>query len=499
MVMIKNSFVFVLGIIMQLFISLSVCVFFRDYMFEIFILCKFLGFMIVISIYYKSRSLSYDIPWIILIMLFPVVGTVLYIVLGTNICINKKLRKLNKNIKNMGKYLMIDNYVSKEINDRGLDKLKYISSMGYSVTKFNKVMYYSLGELEFQDMLKELKSAKKFIFIEFLTISIGKMWNDILEILEEKIKEGVEVRIIYDAIGCTSKIPSNYHKQLEDRGIKCVVFNKSNIFIGSGMRNRDHRKIMIIDGFCAFSGGINLSDEYINLKKKYGHWKDVGTCVFGESVWNYTVMFLTVWNSYRNEDNDFNIYKYYFGNKYNSNGYISAYGNNPLDNELLGRNIYLNIINQAKKYVYIYTPYFVVDREVENALVLCAKRGVDVRIVVPDIPDKKSVYMVSCSYFEFLIKKGVKIYKYVPGFMHGKVILCDDMIATVGSINFDYRSFYLDFECGLYMENVDVIKDIKKDMDITINKSHKVVLKECMGNIFTKISFCILRFFSIFM
>ena len=310
-------------------------------------------------------------------------------------------------------------------------------------------------------MLEELKKAEKFIFFEYFIVNHGEMWNSILEILEEKAKKGVDVRVMYDDLGCLSTLKSSYPKELDKKGIKCVAFNKLKPFAGVIMNNRDHRKILVIDGKVAFSGGINIADEYINKITKYGHWKDNAIRVKGDAVWNYTVMFLSIWNSFRHEDGDYTKFKYKFDNNIN-NGFVIPYGETPLDEEVTGEDIYLNIINQANKYVYIFTPYLIIDTDVINALNLAAKRGVDVRVVIPGIPDKKVVYTLSESYVEPLIKGGVKVYKYTPGFVHSKVFVADDNIATVGTINMDYRSLYLHFECGCYFENVDVIKDIKK-------------------------------------
>ena len=319
------------------------------------------------------------------------------------------------------------------------------------------------------------------------------MWDSILEILEEKAKKGVDVRVMYDDFGCVATLKKSYPKELQKKGIKCVVFNALNPIAGMIMNNRDHRKIMVIDGKVAFSGGINIADEYININSKYGHWKDNGIKIVGDAVWNYTVMFLGLWNAFKKEDKDFTKFKYDFKNRNINNGYVVPYGETPLDEEITGEDVYLNIINQANDYVYIFTPYLIIDTDMINSLNLAAKRGVDVRIVIPGIPDKKIVYTLSESHIEPLAKAGVKVYKYTPGFVHAKVFVSDDKIATVGTINLDYRSLYLHFECGCYMENVDVIKDIKKDMIETIEKSREVGKKEISPNFFKWVWQALLR------
>lgn len=319
------------------------------------------------------------------------------------------------------------------------------------------------------------------------------MWNSILEILEEKVKQGVDVRVMYDDLGSMATLKQKYSKELEQKGIKCIVFNKLNPIAGVIMNNRDHRKILVIDGKVAFSGGINIADEYINAIVKHGHWKDNAIKISGDAVWNYTVMFLTMWNAFRNEDNDFFKYKYDFKDKPINNGYVVPYGETPLDDDATGEDIYLNIINQANNYVYIFTPYLIIDSNMVNALTLAAKRGVDVRIVIPGIPDKKIVYTLSESYVELLVKEGVKVYRYTPGFVHSKVFVSDDNIATVGTINMDYRSLYLHFECGAYLENVNVIKDIKKDLVETIEKSQEISRKEATPRLLKAVWQALLR------
>ena len=369
--------------------------------------------------------------------------------------------------------------------------------LNFPVTKNNNINYYKLGEIAYPEMLKELKNAKKFIFLEYFIIKNGTMWSEILKILEEKAKEGLDVRLIYDDMGCIALLPTSYPKQMEEKGIKCIAFNKLNPFLGVIMNNRDHRKMMIIDGKTVFSGGMNLADEYINLEHPYGKWKDNGIKITGEAVWNFTIMFLNMWNSYRKDDEDYKKYKYDFSKEnLEQNGYTIPYGETPLDNEIVGENVYLNIINQAQKYVYIMTPYLIIDTDMINSLILAAKRGVDVRIVVPGIPDKKIVYSLTTSYFETLIKNGVKIYKYTPGFVHSKVFVSDDNIATVGTINLDYRSLYLHFECGVFMQDVEEIKNVKKDLVDTIEESHFVSKKEAMPKLLKSVWQAVLRLFA---
>lgn len=431
-------------------------------------------------------------------MLFPIVGALLYIVIGGNLHKSRVLKAINQSEEKGNKYFIQDEKIKKEIESQNNGKINYLMNyLNFPVTKNNNINYYKLGELAYPEMLKELKNAKKFIFLEYFIIKNGTMWSEILKILEEKAKEGLDVRLIYDDMGCIALLPTSYPKQMEEKGIKCIAFNKLNPFLGVIMNNRDHRKMMIIDGKTVFSGGMNLADEYINLEHPYGKWKDNGIKITGEAVWNFTIMFLNMWNSYRKDDEDYKKYKYDFSKEnLEQNGYTIPYGETPLDNEIVGENVYLNIINQAQKYVYIMTPYLIIDTDMINSLILAAKRGVDVRIVVPGIPDKKIVYSLTTSYFETLIKNGVKIYKYTPGFVHSKVFVSDDNIATVGTINLDYRSLYLHFECGIFMQDVEVIKDVKKDLVDTIGESHFVSKKEAMPKLLKSVWQAVLRLFA---
>ncbi len=481
-----------IGLALQILLSLFTNLYLTDHVALINVIYRIVGLLITLGLIRNSRSYSYTLPWIVIILVFPLVGTLLYIIIGYNKKRSRRLKSILKSEEKSSKYLIQDESIRKEINNNS--RIRYITDYtNYPVTTNNDVSYYPLGEIAFKEMIKELKKANKFIFFEYFIVAPGKMWNSILEILKEKAKQGVEVRVMYDDLGCFSSLKSSYPKELEKYGIKCVVFNKLTPVSGIIMNNRDHRKILVIDGKVAFSGGINIADEYINEKVKYGHWKDNGIKVSGDAVWNYTVMFLTIWNAFKKTDSNYEKYKYKYPKSKEHKGYVIPYGETPLDEEVTGQNIYLNIINQANDYVYICTPYLIIDTDMINALTLAAKRGVDVRIIIPGIPDKKIVYSLSESYIEPLVKYGVKVYRYTPGFVHSKMFLADDNIATVGTINLDYRSLYLHFECGLYLENVKCIKEIKNDMIDTLDKSKEVSRKEARPPFLKAVRQAILR------
>ena len=494
---IRRGIIVALGLLLQIIITLYWYLFLGKYFKIVGLIYNILGIVIVLGIIKNSKRLSNILPWIIIILLFPIPGSLLYIIIGRNIHHSKLLKEINMQIAKSCKYLKQDEAITKEINELGYTDLKYISHFaGFPVSKNNHVDYYKTGEETYAVMLKELKKAKKFIFIEYFIISEGVMWNNILEILKEKAASGVDVRVIYDDLGCIARLPSDYNKTLQSYGIKCVIFNQLKPFAGFIMNNRDHRKMIIIDGQTVFSGGINIADEYINLVSPYGYWKDNGIMIKGPAVWNFTVMFLSIWNSHSKLKDDYNKFKYNFENDEEDLGYVAPYGESPLDDEIIGEDIYLNIINEAKKYLYIYTPYLIIDTDMINALCRCAKKGVDVRLIIPGIPDKKVVYSLTISYLETLIDGGVKVYKYQPGFVHSKVFVSDDEVATVGTINLDYRSLYLHFECGVFLKKVKAIKNIKDDLCESLTESELVTKKSLKMNSLKKLWYAILRLFA---
>ena len=306
------------------------------------------------------------------------------------------------------------------------------------------------------------------------------MWSEILEILKEKASEGVDVRIIYDDVGCIDLLPYNYDKELEASSIKCRVFNRLTPIVSMWHNNRDHRKITVIDGDVAFTGGANIADEYINEVERFGYWKDSGIMIKGDAVWTFTIMFLNFWAAIGGEEiRDYSDFRSQKDNSSMKDGYVLPYGDTPLDDETLGENIYLNVINKAERKIYICTPYFIVDNETMTAICLAAKSGVDVRIVTPYIEDKWYVHMITRSYYRQLIESGVKVYEYTPGFIHSKTVVADDETGIVGSINFDFRSMYLTFECAVLMYRSKAVKELALDFEEILKVSQVVTIEEC--------------------
>jgi len=491
---IKRALIVFIGIVLQFGFAIIIRLFFYQYIGIITIFYSVLSVLIVLGILKDSIHLSNDLPWIILILIFPIFGTILLITIGKNYQKNKLLKNILNKEKDYENYLEQDSKIIKEIEDNKLDNINYlINRTRFVISKNNKVTYYNFGEKFYPELLKELKKAEKFIFMEYFIVNKGTMWNGILEILKEKAQNGVDVRILYDDMGSLSMLTTKYPKELAGYGIKCIPFNKLSPFKGVFMNNRDHRKMTIIDGKVAFSGGVNLSDEYININSKLGVWKDNGIKIVGEGIWNLTVMFLTMWNANIKTDKNILEFKYDFKNQIKNDGYVIPYGVGPFHSDLIGEDVYLNMINSAKDYLYIMTPYLIIDSEMVNSLIRAAKRGVDVRIIVPGIPDQKIVYTLSSSFFKILHDNGVKIYKYSKGFVHSKVFLSDDIRAVVGTINMDYRSLYLHFENGIYLENNSEIKEIISDFEETLKDCHRLEDKDVKVGFFKNLWQAVLR------
>ncbi|GAB6168881.1 cardiolipin synthase [Clostridium carnis] len=471
----------------------------------IYLYVLFIIISIVVVIYIVSRkdNPSYKLAWTIPVLLVPVFGGLFYLLFAGSKTNKRFRKKVMQTYENTAHLLTQDEKILNEI--KGQDKCianqaRYIKDYAMSpIYKNTKTEYLSPGEVFFEKLKDELREAKRYIFMEYFIMQEGIMWDSILEILEQKVKEGVDVRVIYDDMGCLQTLPYNYNETLKSKGIKCVVFNPFVPFLSLIMNNRDHRKITVIDGHTAFTGGINLADEYINEIVRFGHWKDASIMIKGEAVWNFTMMFLQVWNFNNNEKDDYEKYKTYldYNSTFESDGYVQPYGDSPLDDETVGENVYLNIINKAKDYVYINTPYFIVDNELVTALTLAAKSGVDIRIVTPHIEDKWYAHIITRAYYAQLIEAGIKVYEYTPGFIHSKTVVSDDSIGVVGTINMDYRSLYLHFECGVFLYKTKSVLQIKEDFLETLEKCQKISLEDCYkvrwSNIFIR---AILRVFA---
>lgn len=465
------------------------------------LLLRLLSLVVVLHMVRTSRHLNHDLMWILLIMLFPVAGTAFYLILGANLFSSKTFRSLIKETEKAKRYYIQDPQVLQAALDaspREGSQFKYLALSEHFPVYVNRSYdYYPLGQDGWPVMLEELAKAQKFIFIEYFIIERGAFWDSILDILKEKAGQGVDVRVMYDDMGSIHTLPAAYQKELEASGIQCVSFNRLNPFVNIIMNHRDHRKIMVIDGKCAFSGGINLADEYVNRIDRFGLWKDNVIRVKGEAVWTYTVLFLTNWNALRPTDSDYLRFKAdAAADPSPADGFIVPYGETPLDNEITAQNIYTIMLNQANDYCYICTPYLIIDTDLINTLILTAKRGVDVRILTPGIPDKKVIYRITRSYYKELLEGGVKIYEYTPGFNHAKVFVRDDISAAVGTINLDYRSLYLHFENGTYLYGSEKVKDVRDDMAQAMAQAKPIRLEDCRENPVNRLINALLRIFT---
>ena len=442
-----------------------------------------LSLLITLGIINSKSNPAYKIAWLIPILLFPVFGGLVYLLFGSD----RTGRYLRKKLQGIGTEM--DNVIGEAHRRSGAEQLppdaanqsRYISHCAYCPPYQNTTTeYLPLGEVKFERMVEELKKAKHYIFLEYFIIQEGKMWNTILDILRQKAAEGVDVRVIYDDMGCIMILPTGYDRTLEQMGIKCRIFNPFVPILSSRFNTRDHRKICVIDGNVGFTGGINLADEYINAYEKHGHWKDTSILLKGEAVFNLTVMFLSMWD-YLDGTTGKTDYSRYYPTVWDENakGYVQPFADNPLDDEAVGETVYLNLINKAKRYVYITTPYLILSSEMLTALTNAAKCGVDVRIITPHIPDKWYVHAVSRSHYQPLIEAGVKIYEYTPGFIHAKTFVVDDDYAVVGTINLDYRSLYLHFECAVWMYQTPSVAQVRDDFFKTQQISQEITLEEC--------------------
>ncbi len=444
--------------------------FFRDQFAYFYIVCMLLSLGASIHILNNTTSNpAYKIAWLIPILLFPIFGGLLYLLFG-KYRMTRKQRAASRAIREQITSIMEPEHAAMEglglqVPDAAIQVRYLLRASGSPPSGHTQTEYLPIGETFFAALLRELEKAESFIFLEYFIVEEGTMWNTILEILERKIKQGVEVRLMYDDLGCLLTLPRHYDRQLREKGLQVCVFNPFNSILSPRFNNRDHRKICIIDGKTGFTGGINLADEYINAYAKHGHWKDTGVCLRGSAVWGMTVQYLALWGFASGPVDAFSHYRPTIGwaESIPHDGVVLPYTDLPLDDELVGETAYLNLIHRAKKYVYITTPYLIIDNEMMTSLCTAAKAGIDVRIITPHIPDKKTVFFLTRSYYAPLQKAGVHIYEYTPGFIHAKTMVCDDEYAIVGTINLDYRSLYLHVEDAVWMYRSSAVHDVKKD------------------------------------
>lgn len=464
---------------------------------QILVLVSFIVALHVISLKEKG---GFKLTWVFMILAFPVLGGLMYLFFKLQIggrLFSQRIKKISK--RTCCHYLSGESNYSKalEVIPEFTSQISYLQNFaGFPIYENCYEKYLSPGEKKLEKLLPELQKAKKYIFMEYFIISDGTMWDQILEILKEKAAQGVKVRIIYDDIGCFVTLPGDMPRQLKKYGIECAVFNPFIPFLTVTQNNRDHRKIVVIDGKVAFTGGINIADEYINAKERFGHWKDAAIMIKGPGVHSFVIMFLQMWELCTGITEDYTEYITGNVNKTFNGSFIQPYADSPLDNENVGEHVYLQIINAAKDYLYIYTPYLILDDSLISALSLTAKSGVDVRIITPFRYDKKMVHLTTRSYYRELIKAGVRIFEYSKGFLHAKAFVADDKVATVGTTNLDFRSLYLHFECGVCVYNSSLIDDLKKDFLETQAICREIRPEDCKTNFIMGFFQDVLRLFA---
>ena len=460
-----------------------------------------ISFLISLRVIMSRTNDAYKLIWIYLILAFPVFGGLLYLVFS----IQGSMKLMEPYMTQIEEKTTIISDESKElvasaVNNFPAQKtlIGYLSdSAGFPICSSTDTKYYPTGEDFYPDLLSALQSAEKYIFLEYFIIGEGKMWDSVLRILEEKAAAGVKVRILYDDFGCIFLLPKNYPELMAKKGIECRAFNRFRPLLTGLQNNRDHRKICSVDGKIAFTGGINIADEYINEVEKYGKWKDSAVKLTGDGAWPLTAFFLKMWMltapDPESADEDIGIYMPNNQDRLINDGYVQPYCDSPLDTHHISEHIYMRLIHGAKKYLYICTPYLIIDDSMLNSLTLAAKSGVDVRIITPHKWDKKMVHITTRSYYSDLIKGGVRIYEYTPGFMHSKLFVSDDEVASVGTVNLDFRSLYLHFECGTLLYGSKAVSEAKEDFLATLDECAEIRAEDCKVNVIMRFINSIMR------
>ena len=420
----------------------------------------------VLRLYSKDTNSAYKLPWIMIIMALPLMGLSLYLLTEASLSTKGIRRRMQAIRKKTNRYLRQKTSVITDLEEKDpavANQFRYISDFEKSpVHTDTSVTYYPHGSFAFEELKKDLEKAEDFIFMEYFIIEDGVCFNQLREILVRKARAGVDVRLMYDDIGSIGLVNWRYARQLNREGIRCQVFNPALPVLSLFMNHRDHRKITVIDGKVGYTGGYNLSDEYFGLRFPYGLWKDTGIRLEGEAVKNLTATFLELWALTGREEENFDKFLK-TSHSVPASGYVQPFGDSPLDREQSAENAYINLISHAKRYVWLMTPYLMITDELRRALELAAKRGVDVRILTPGIPDKKVVYAVTRSYYADLVRGGVRVFEYSPGFLHAKQCICDGELAMIGTSNLDFRSLYLHFENNVLLYECQAVKAMEAD------------------------------------
>ena len=475
--------IFVILILIQMLVFLGIPYYLKEYATFIYSVMSLMEIIVLVYIINTEGNPAFKLSWILCVMAVPVVGTIFYIYVHLQLetrFVQNRLAALRMETE---PYMDQDQKITDALweGKSANAQLSYYLShqLGFPTYRNTEAEYFPVGEAKFTSMIKELEKAEKFIFMEYFIVEEGIMWNTILEILKRKAAEGVEVRFMYDGMCAFDLLPYSYPKKLQKYGINCKMSNKIRPFVSTIQNNRDHRKICVIDGQVGYVGGVNLADEYINEKERFGHWKDTAVLLRGDAVQSLTMIFLQMWDVDMRGVEPYGKYLTKKADTLNEKlGYVIPYADSPFDHENVGEEVYFHILNHAKKYVHIMTPYLILDNEMLTTLIRAAKSGIEVIIIMPHIPDKWYAFAVAKTYYKELIEGGVQIYEYTPGFVHAKIFVSDDDTATVGSINLDFRSLYLHFENGVFIYDNPEVQKVEEDFQNTLAKCHKVTVTE---------------------
>lgn len=490
-----------IGVLIQIIWVVVLLMRLNEYSQIITLLTVAIELVLVLAVYSMDTNAAFKLPWIILITVAPIVGICVFFLFGRSGATKKVRARYRKIDQQLFAYLNQDEQIIEELSkkdERLANDFKYLWKCASSpVYKNTDVKYYGDTCDAMAAQLEDMMQAKKFIFLEYHAIEMAESFQALRKVLMAKAREGVEIRILYDDAGCIGFLNPRFIKYMESMGIQCRVFNPIMPVLNIFMNNRDHRKITVIDGKVAYTGGYNLADEYFNITHPYGVWKDTGIRLVGDAVASLTVTFLQMWNATAEADREFQTYFPKLDYRAADTGFVQPYADGPLTDGYFAEDVYLNLIKSAKHFFYAATPYLIISDDMTRELCLAAERGVDVRIVTPGIPDKKLVYQTTRSYYAPLVRRGVRIYEYTPGFIHQKQTLCDGETATVGTINFDYRSLYHHFENGVLLHGCGAIGAIGEDFAQIFEVSREVTEqykgKRSMG---LRIIQCILRLFA---
>jgi cardiolipin synthase len=539
-VVFSRKIIIFLLLLAQIVIFAGGIVFLQAYTGAVYAVMSVIGIVAAVRIISSDDNPAYKLSWIIPVLVIPIFGAAFYIFYKSQAGV--RILKKNAVIQKIAAAPLLP--------QRGavLDEIAGLSApffglchymrkyAGFPVYKNETAEFLSSGEEFYDAFCNDLKTAEKFILIEFFIVDTGVMWDGVIDILREKAANGVEVKLMYDGMGSQMTLPTGFDRKIRDMGIECRVFNPLRPFVSTIQNNRDHRKIAVIDGKIAYTGGVNLADEYINKKELYGYWKDTAVRITGSAVWSFTIMFFELWNiaamnpkltakltakltEQLTERSTAKLtsklttkLKHVSAGLMETakaycppedtgdppeSGFVLPFSDSPIDDEHVAEAVYLDMINRADRYVYISSPYLVIDNEMYEALSYAAKRGTDVRILTPRIQDKPYMQLLGRSYYKSLLKNNVRIFEYSPGFNHAKILVSDDEIAEVGSVNLDFRSLYLHYECAAILFMCPAIKKIKQDMLDTFEISAEITADTIKGySVLKRIAGSVLKLFA---